>query len=245
MLTQLHPCPVSRLRLVFFPHAGGGAAPYAAFLGAAAAFAEVWTIKPPGRESRLDEAPLAALGALTGRIEAELAALDERQTVLLGVSFGALLAHELAAVANARVQSQLRRIVAVSAPAPCRHEQFARISHLPAADMVAAIGARYGGLCPNAARDPAFLNMTAPSLRADLAMWEAYRIRRKTKSEIPLSVWAGRDDMYSADDLSAWQRYYADCSPLQQFPDGHFFLQKQGLAAAKTLRHELTSGCAL
>jgi medium-chain acyl-[acyl-carrier-protein] hydrolase len=234
------------VRLVFFPHAGGGITGYSRFLASLADIAEIWAWQAPGRERRAHQKPIAALSRLVNLANAQLSTLGTTPTMLFGISFGALVAHEIARLASKNALCRtIRRLIVASAPGPCRHARFPPLMYLPSSRMLEAVAARYGSLGPDALQNKEFVRLVAPALRADLAMWESYVPPPNSSIPIPLRIWAGNDDVYSHEDFQAWALHYPAAGTVTYFPGNHFFIQQCQPAVVDALRRELVEVASL
>lgn len=234
------------VRLVLFPHAGEGPAPYASLLHVAAGLAETWALRLPGREDWTDRPPIAALGRLVDTVWTQWLSWVPKPTVLLGVSFGSIIVHELALRAAARRgRDGLCRAVVVSAAAPCRHGRMPPTAHLPNDRLVATLAGRYSMLGQDRVAEPTILALRAPALRADMAMVEAYRANPPSALSLPLAVWHGDEDRTLCnDDLTAWRRHYVGAYAQRRFRGGHFFLQAADAEVRQALEDEVACAVA-
>ncbi|MFN5940678.1 MAG: thioesterase II family protein [Polaromonas sp.] len=234
------------VRLILFPHAGDGPAPYAALIRVAADRAETWALRLPGREDWTDRPPIAALGRLVDAVWTQWLSWEPKPPVLLGISFGSIIVHELALRAAAtRGREGLRRAVVVSAAAPCRHGQMPPTAHLPNDRLVSTMAGRYSLPGQYRVVEPALVALRAPALRADMAMVEVYRAGPPSALSLPLAVWHGDEDRTLCnDDLTAWRSYYIGAFVQCHFRGGHFFLQAADAEVRQALEGELACAVA-
>ncbi|MDD4887756.1 MAG: thioesterase domain-containing protein [Thiomonas sp.] len=245
----LHPfgnASAGPVRLVLFPHAGEGPAPYVPFLRVAAGLSEVWALRLPGREDWINQPPISALGRLVDAIQEQWRSWVPKPTVLLGVSFGSILVHELVLrIAAGGAFEALLRAVMVSAAAPCRNSLMPAAAHLPNELLLAAMAGRYARSTGVSAVDSALAALRAPALRADLAMVEVYQPKLKVALPLSLAVWRGDEDTtISEADLAAWRHHYVGEFKQRCFHGGHFFLQSVDAEVRQALAHELTCATA-
>src|SRR5262249_54363272 len=86
------------IRLLCFPHAGGGASAFDSWRTTFPSGIEVCPVQYPGRENRWGEPAAAGLDNLLAALADDLAQLWSEPFAFLGHSFGALVAFELTRV---------------------------------------------------------------------------------------------------------------------------------------------------
>lgn len=82
------------VRLVTFPHAGGGPSAYRAWLPALPPDIELWSVAYPGREHRAGEPPLTSIEQTARDIAVALQWISDTPYVIFGHSMGAIVAYE-------------------------------------------------------------------------------------------------------------------------------------------------------
>ncbi|MEH0822397.1 MULTISPECIES: thioesterase II family protein [unclassified Micromonospora] len=223
------PLPTAGLRLLTFPHAGGGASAFARWQSIAGAGAEVLRVQYPGRENLLDEEPLPCLDRLADRItDAVRAIRDGRPLALFGHSMGALVAAEVAhrlqndgcgadlLVASGSLAPQVR---AVQGSDPRGLSDQALLQELY--DL--------GGTHVGVLADEELRELVLPVARADLTAVFTYRYRHRTRLSCPITAWAGRDDAdLDASDIERWREITTGEFRVNLAPGGHFFLWEAG-----------------
>jgi medium-chain acyl-[acyl-carrier-protein] hydrolase len=230
----------ARLRLYCLPHAGGGAAAYAAWANLLPPDVELCRIQLPGRENRLREAPFVAIAPLVEELAAVLRPHLDLPFALFGHSMGALIAFELA--------RQLRRDCGVTSTqlfvsgrwAPHWPSPDPALAQLPDAEFIAALRARYNNIPDIVANDPELLAIYVPLLRADITLLDTYVYTPDRALDCPIVALGGVDDErvpYAA--LVAWQEHSTQSVLVRQFPGGHFYLQTVRSALLTVLAQEL------
>jgi medium-chain acyl-[acyl-carrier-protein] hydrolase len=230
----------ARLRLFCLPHAGGGAAAYAAWANLLPPDIELCRIQLPGRENRLREAPFVAMAPLVEELAAVLRPHLGLPFALFGHSMGALIAFELA--------RQLRRDCGVLPAqlfvsgrwAPHWPSPDPALAQLPDAEFIATLRARYNNIPDVVANDPELLAIYVPLLRADVALLDTYVYTPDRALDCPIVALGGADDKrvpYVS--LAAWQEHSTQSVLVRQFPGGHFYLQPVRSALLKVLAIEL------
>jgi medium-chain acyl-[acyl-carrier-protein] hydrolase len=207
------------------PYAGGGTTVYAALAAHLREEFELWSLRYPGRESRIAEAPIDDLPELTRQIATVVAAAVDRPFVLLGHSLGALVGFEV-----------VRHLATHGGPVPmCLVVSGCRAPHVPARgpfltgasedEFVRGV-VNFGGTPTALAQDPQARSIFVPTLRADVKLNEEYRpLAGPPTLPCPLRVLGGRDDPeVSPADLEQWRGYASRGFDLALFDGGHFFL---------------------
>ena len=236
----LKPAPRATLRLICFPHAGGGAAvfqPWAAPLGPEL---EVWAVRAPGRESRFHEAPLNTFDELQAAAVAGLQPVLDVPFAFFGHSLGGLLAFE---VARARQRLGARppaALIVAGTRAPDLPRAEPPISQLPDDNFIAALSSRYQGIPPAVLANRELLELCLPVLRADLRAVETYRCPPDRPLACPLIALGGvHDPLVTAHELAAWSRHTTAAFVQRRVPGDHFFLNHSTPAVLDLVREAL------
>ena len=190
-------------RLIVFPHAGAGGL---AGRDLQAPDTEVLTHRRPGRETRMAEPAVAAVPALVAEALAALLPVldaDERPTVVLGHSFGALLAAEFTAAVDRERPGRLERTVLSAKAAPPDHDPYlASIVDDDAA--LAAWLLELGGTPEELLTDPGLREVVLAPLRADLRASLSYDAAPPDLSTPLLLVHAQEDRTAPAESMTGW-----------------------------------------
>lgn len=251
--------PVSSLRwsrragggaatILCFPHAGGSVLSAARLSSALPADCDVAAVALPGHEGPESGAAPRRLEEVAGRIADDIAALssDSRMRLtLLGNSFGALLAFEVARQielrhAAALLPSRLQLVVS-GFRSPSLPPFDGPLHRLPRAHLLAELADRFG--TQGAEADATLTDWQESALRADLEACETYRLRELTPLQCSTSViHLTRDPSVTRAELEAWQAVNAH--PVQFFllDAGHFpwatAANEFGALLAKVLKWE-------
>lgn len=190
-------------RLVVFPHAGAGAL---SGRDLQAADTEVLTHRRPGRESRMAEPAVVDVSELVAEALAALLPIldaDERPTVALGHSFGALLAAEFTAAMDRERPGRLERtVLSAKAAPPDRDPHLASILEDDAA--LAAWLLELGGTPEELLTDPGLRELVLAPLRADLRASLSYDAAPPDLATPLLLVHAQEDRTASAESMAGW-----------------------------------------
>lgn len=202
----------------------------------------IYGIQAPGRESRIAEPPLSALPHMIERLTAALVAepdLFEAPYALLGCSFGAIAAFELArALPRAGLPAPTALIVFACRP-PHRVQPVGPFSALSDDELVGRLQRDYGGVPDELREQRELLRLFLPPLRADLAAMERYAPPPANAAlACPVFARGGADDaQVRGEVLAEWVRWGAPGSDVRGLAGGHFLVRDDPRAAlAETLR---------
>jgi medium-chain acyl-[acyl-carrier-protein] hydrolase len=235
----------ARLRLFTFPFAGGGTLAYRPW-AAALPGVSVVAAQLPGREVRLDEAPVTSMDSLVRQLVKAMRPWLDRPFALFGHSMGALTAFECARALARQGGPQPGRLILSAYRAP-QLRRVGRVMHtLPDAQLVQALKA-YDGLPPQVLANEDIMAMLLPTVRADFSILENYRFSPGPALAAPIDALCGdRDRLAMPADLAGWRDHTGGSFSLTSFPGGHFFLRDSEAAVLEQLQRNLsTSGAAL
>lgn len=225
-LLRFPAAPHPQVRLFCLPPAGGGTTLFRDWRQELDASVELILVQLPGRETRLDEPPIRDREALVERLGRLLLPEIERPFALFGHSFGALLAFELARLLRRRGWGKPAHLFFSARRAPHVLRNGSQLAHLPDKRLLAAVQRRYGGIPPEIARQPEWMSMILPALRADIAIDESYRYTDEPPLDCPVTVFGGSgDSTLSRAALEAWRIHATQRFTVREFPGDHFFLR--------------------
>lgn len=214
------------LRVICFPHIGGGAALYNAWADRLPPDVELCAVRLPGRENRLDEPPIDEMSALLDGLEAALAPVTDRPYVLFGHCSGSLVAFELARRLRSDGKPMPALLIASSVEAPAVRVVPEPMHLLPREELFTRF-ADYGGIAPEVLDDSEMMGMFEPVIRADYRLIERAAYRDEPPLGIPLAVIGGLDDPFvSYESLAAWRFETTESFSLQLLKTGHFVLEE-------------------
>lgn len=203
--------------VVWFPHAGGGAATLIRHCRVSPPPMNLFVATLPGREGRFGDAMPDSLNQLVANLVNELPQFV-RPPVLVGHSFGALLAY---CVAQSRELSGLT-VAAMSSPDHISRNES--IVHLSNADFAEQLDLRYGGIPQTLRQNVEAMSLFLPIVRHDLALMESYRDVQSRILDIPIIALAGDQDQgASSVKMQGWQSRTSNTFSLETIAGDHFF----------------------
>jgi surfactin synthase thioesterase subunit len=248
---RLPPRPLARIRLLCFPHAGGGTSAYRRWCDLLPEEIDPSLIQLPGRETRLDEPLFSELAPLIDVLRETLDSVLQPPFALFGCSMGALVAFELARALRAAGRPAPAHLVVAVRPAPQLPPSHDGIHDLAEEDLLAEIR-RLSGTPAEVMEHAELMRLMLPVLRADLRICETYRYQDQPPLNCPISAFAARDDPgVLPEAVAAWKSQTTSRFHLHLIEGGHFVVQmaaaplagrisadlRQTLAAARSGEH--------
>ncbi len=230
------PCSV----LICFPPAGAGAGFFRDWAGSLPGI-RIVPVQLPGREERFGEEPAEDAAAIAKEIAGAIAAEGWDYPLLLGYSYGALLAFETALQLEAD-GIDIGGVITMARAAPQTTPQ----PTVADMDDDAFLGyvRRLGGLPPEMDEVPEFVELMLPVMRADFRANDHYARAESDRLRCPIHTIAGTSDAATDDDRdTAWAgRTEADHN-LIRIDGGHFFINENPSAAFHHIRNVIPSPC--
>jgi pyochelin biosynthetic protein PchC len=230
------PDPV--VRLICFPHAGGGASFFRRWSTCLPPRFDLRAVQYPGREDRLREAFAESLTDIADEVAATLRPRPGVPLVLFGHSLGAAIAYEVA-----------RRMTGPGAPALLvvsgRHapRDPGRNVHRRSDDEIWAEVRAAGGTSDDLMGNAELRELLLPLLRADYRLSERYHPAPEPVLTCPILACSGdKDADVDLSLLPSWSRLTTGTFAMRVFPGGHFYLldELDALLAEITARTPLT-----
>jgi medium-chain acyl-[acyl-carrier-protein] hydrolase len=229
-----------RLRLFCLPHAGGAASAYLSWGRALGPAIQLWAVQPPGRESRLDEAPVADARAVIEGIATAMAPLLDRPFVIFGHSMGGILSLELARELRRRALPAPRRMFVSGSRCPTRPQRTPMLHRLGDADFLAEVSGRYNGIPQAVLETPELVELLLPALRADITLLELHQYVAEPPLDVPFTVFHGTEDKsLLPEEIQAWREVTTATCEFRALPGGHFYFHDPGSKFLQVLAAEL------
>lgn len=237
------PNPDATVRLVCFPHGGGGASAYHRWAEHMPATVELLAVQYPGHEDRVLERCVTDMDTLVHRVCHGLDALLDRRLALFGHSMGAAVAYEVAKrlEAGARRSADWLFVSGLAAP----HRRPPDGLDLDDDESLIAGVRGLGGTDELVLEDRELRDLVLDPLRVDSRLIEEYRacVRVGPRLRAPIAAFIGdADDRVSTAQAEAWGDLTAGGFSLRVFPGGHFYLLEHREALLAELTSRLPDG---
>jgi surfactin synthase thioesterase subunit len=202
---------------------------------------EVVALDYPGRLLRDEEPLLRSTNELVPWMFEEIAGRLDRPFSLVGSSLGAIIAFELAGLAESRGLPPCVVMLCACA-APSRLRKRAELSARDDAGFLAEIAERYGSAISALSHDPEARGVFLPILRADIETFEGYdgSAAKVIRSDI-IAVRGERDKAVRFADIAPWRNYSRGSVALLSVAGDHFFVESRPGLIVQELRGRLLS----
>ncbi len=186
---------------------------------------ELLSVQYPGRAERFRDVHREDAREIARAVVNALAQLEDVPTLLLGHSFGGIVAFETAAQlesAGTAVQT-----LWVSSVAPPGEQPHGTTHQVDDADLWRA-AVSLGGIDASVVADDDLAALLLPALRADIKAHETYAVGNdQTPISAPIhAVLGNRDRMVSAGEMAGWERLTGGRFQLTVRAGGHFHLHE-------------------
>jgi surfactin synthase thioesterase subunit len=224
--------------VLFFPPAGGDQTAVLPLVPLAAGM-RLGALRVPGRGSRQEETAPTDLVALAERVATSVVALPGPPPVLVGHSFGGLVAYAVACLVEERGAAIGRFVAVASSSPPAWQRDVSAASAMAVEERTDRILAR-GALPPHIAADPELSSHARSLIATDVALGHhSLPLRPLT---CPVTVVRGRDDtMVSLEATEGWASVTATPPAVITVPGGHFFYRSSPERLVNLLRMELSA----
>lgn len=213
-----------QIRLFCFPYAGGSSSIYRSWANIIDERIEVVGVQYPGRVGSVAEKPCDTMEELIWTCQKQIGKYSDLPICLFGHSMGAMVVYEL----SHKLQSlgiDLKYIF-LSGVQPPHIRQLGKPIHLmPKPQFIEEISG-LGGTPIEVLRDPSFMELIVPRLRADLKIAYEWQDLSSAPLLVPASILGGTED-FKESNLKQWAKYFATHPRMQFFEGGHFFINQQ------------------
>jgi surfactin synthase thioesterase subunit len=229
----------ARASLALFPYAGIGGSLAAGLSRELRLPVAVLGVQLPGRESRISEAPLRRVADIADAATRALAAMGGAPYILMGCSFGALVAYEVALRMTA-MGAPPRRLIALACAAPQDERAPTGLAALDDAEFVEAVDRRFASVPEPIKHNAELRRLLLPALRADLEAFDDYRWTPAPPLDAPLlTIAADADRQATPAQLVAWGALTTARAEHCVVAGGHFVLRENPAAVAAVLHEAL------
>ncbi len=222
--------------LFCLPHAGAGTSAFRDWPDGLPGVT-VLPVQPPGRESRLREAPYERMEPLVAELAAiMLGVAGTRPYALYGHSLGALVAFETLREVRRRGGAAPVHLFVSGCVAPQYTDNDGpSIAKAPLPDLVRKLR-ELGGTPEWLLSDPSVLEMILPAVRADLSVKESYIYRPEQPLDVPVTVIASTRDPQAPRELQdRWRDQTTAAFRLHLLAGGHFAVFEQATSTHQQL----------
>jgi surfactin synthase thioesterase subunit/acyl carrier protein len=254
------PRPSASIRLLCFPFAGGGATVYRPWVEHLHPSIELVAVEPPGRASRIHEAPVADLKLFLTALRSAVRLYLDKPWAFFGHCVGGLTLFETARLLL-RENLELRHLFISASRPPHRIKREGPFEEQILSFLIRE--KQYDPLRePHRQPDEVFANMlryfsmTAtdemlaqselrslllPAIRADFEMAANYRFRREPAWPVPLTCFRGDADPYvTREDTLQWASYTSRDYRAHARPGGHYLLVEDQQFIVQTINQALS-----
>lgn len=220
------PNPRAKFTLFCIPFAGGGASYYHEWSRAFTPLpVEVRAVQSPGRETRMRETPLPAIGSLVEQLADAVAPFADKPYVIFGHSMGAIVGFELARTLVLRQKPAPSHLFVSGANAPHVPRNVESLHDLPDDQLVCTLSERYGGIPREVLEHRELRELILPALRADLTAIETYQYREGPRLRCPISACCGIHDAFlTVPNVDLWCEMTEGPFESRYFAGDHFYL---------------------
>jgi surfactin synthase thioesterase subunit len=227
------------MRLYCFPYAGGGTNSFQQWQAHCDPTIQVCPLQLPGRGIRFGEAPYDNWSGLIADLGQMLCAQGPLPFAFFGHSFGALVAFELTRYCQQHKFTMPQRLIVSGSAAPQNRGVNCDLADLDDEALINTLIA-YKGTPPEVLEHRELMELILPTVRADFNLVSAYQYRPNQLLDIPIAVFAGRQDTdIKVEQVNDWRA--ETCGPVNiTWYDGdHFFINSEWTKVVSDVNREL------
>jgi medium-chain acyl-[acyl-carrier-protein] hydrolase len=229
----------SELNLFCFPYAGGGASIFHTWQQYLPPTIEVRAVHLPGRDSRLQDAPITRMAVMVERFVQALLPELEKPFALFGHSMGAAIIFEVARYLRREQGIGPAHLFVSAHPAPQLIREESSTYNLPDDEFINVIR-RFHGTLDGVADTPELMQLMLPLLRADFALCDKHTYVEDAPLDCPITALGGLEDRaITRGQLASWREQTNSSFNLRMFPGNHFFIRTAASPALRMISKEL------
>jgi surfactin synthase thioesterase subunit len=218
------PRPNPRLHLICLPYAGGGTATYRRWPELLPPEIEVCAVQLPGREQRINEAPMTDTVRIAELLVRAVARHCEKPFAFFGHSMGAGVAYATALASVAMIGTAPVCFMASARRAPHLPSRTPERYCLNEKAFIAELK-RLNGTPPAVLESPELMSLMLPIMRSDFQLAESYVSADRSRLPCPVVAFGGKDDRdVSFAELEAWREVSDGRFRVHMLDGDHFFI---------------------
>jgi acyl transferase domain-containing protein/NADPH:quinone reductase-like Zn-dependent oxidoreductase/surfactin synthase thioesterase subunit/ubiquinone/menaquinone biosynthesis C-methylase UbiE len=238
------------LRVFALPFVGGSASVFAPWPNHLPETVEVVGIEYPGRETRIEEAPMDSVPTLVEELADAMLPYLDRSFAVYGHSMGGLLAYELTKYLEQQYAEVPMKLIIGAWPGAGLVEEYVRslkgvdpdIDLDRESDSRVLEVLRDNGLFTGPVDDDASIKPLMPSVRADLKLLGDYRFENGYALRAPITVLRGTEDpLFTVEQLQGWEELTSGGFSLVTVPGDHLFIRGASPEVMRTIADELAA----
>ena len=232
----------SRLKLFCFPYAGGGVAPFYAWIKHIYPEIELLRVQLPGRETRLREAAFVDFSRLVETLSAELLPWMDSPFAFFGHSMGALIAFETIIKLREMNGPMPTHLFISSFRAPHIPDPDPISPDLPNDQFVERL-LQYEGMPQAILDNNELMELILPILRADFRVIDSYRFKQREPIDCPITLFGSMGDpKISKYEMEAWSNHTTAKFSSHYFHGGHFYIHESYPEVIGLIKQHVFSG---
>jgi len=240
LLPVINQCESPIARLICIPYSGGDVYAYSPWADLMPPGIELRAVQLPGRGVRLNEPLPTSLKTVAASIADAVCQLDALPFVLFGHSLGGTLCYEtVCRLEAAGSVSHLKHIFLSGCKSPAHHASKQIAEQDLSDDRIRERLRRYRGTPTELLEDNDLFELFLPVLRSDFQMMERYRPSEAPVVRAPVTVFSGKKDQITSEQIDAWADYAGTYFSKYQFKGGHFFIHSDRTEVIRRIFQEV------